>query len=111
MPTPRKPTAPTTAAIDQFCAQFDDLFARFEERTALREYLIGLLLPREHNKTLVELAAIVPGPRRQALHHFLHNTPWDTAALNRRRLAQWQAHPGLGLHTGQVLDVAATGAP
>jgi SRSO17 transposase len=77
MATTRKPTAPTTAAIDQFCAQFDGLFVRFEERTALRQYLIGLLLPREHNKTLVELAAIVPGARRQALHHFLHDAPWD----------------------------------
>jgi hypothetical protein len=26
MPTPRKPTVLTTAAIDQFCAAFDDLF-------------------------------------------------------------------------------------
>jgi hypothetical protein len=75
MPTPRKLTAPTTAAIDRFCAQFDDLFSRYEERTALRQYLIGLLLPREHNKTLVELAPIVPGapagaaplPARRAL--------------------------------------------
>jgi SRSO17 transposase len=73
MPTPRKPTPPTTEAIDQFCAQFDDLFARYEERQALRQYLIGLLLPREHNKTLVELASIVPGARRQSLHHFLHD--------------------------------------
>jgi len=45
MATKRKPTAPTTEAIDQFCAAFDDLFARYEERTALRQYLIGLLLP------------------------------------------------------------------
>jgi SRSO17 transposase len=37
MPTPRKPTVPTTVAIDQFCAHFDDLFARFAERTALRQ--------------------------------------------------------------------------
>jgi hypothetical protein len=73
MPTPRKPTPPTTEAIDQFCAQFDDLFARYEERQALRQYLIGLLLPREHNKTLVELASLVPGARRQSLHHFLHD--------------------------------------
>src|SRR5258707_8902593 len=111
MPTPRKPTAPTTAAIDQFCAQFDDLFARYEERTALALFLIGLLLPREHNKTLVELAAIVPGARRQALHHFLHDAPWDAAALNRRRLAQWQAHPVLGPHAGGVLIVDETGDP
>lgn len=39
MPTPRTPTPPTTEAIDQFCAQFDDLFARYEERQALRQYL------------------------------------------------------------------------
>ena len=69
MATPRKPTRPTTEAIDPLCAPFDDLFARVEERTALRHYLIGLLLPREHNKTVVELAAIVPGANRQSLHH------------------------------------------
>ena len=57
MRRPRKPTPPTTEAIDQFCAAFDDLFGRYEERRALRQYLIGLLLPREHNKTLVELAS------------------------------------------------------
>jgi SRSO17 transposase len=111
MPTPRKPTAPTTDAIDRFCVHFDDLFGRFEERTALRQYLIGLLLPREHNKTLVELAAIVPGARRQALQHFLHDAPWDAAALNRRRLQQWQAHPVLGPHAGGVLIVDETGDP
>src|SRR5262252_393556 len=75
MRRPRKPTPPTTEAIDQFCAAFDDRFGRFEERRALRQYLIGLLLPREHNKTLVELAAIVPGANRQALHHFMHDAP------------------------------------
>src|SRR5262249_26653577 len=82
MRRPRKPTPPTTEAIDAFCASFDDLFARYEERRALRQYLIGLLLPREHNKTLVELAAIVPDTNRQALHHFLHDAP------SRRRGAQ-----------------------
>src|SRR5689334_20532063 len=37
MPTPRKPTRPTTEALDQFCAHFDDLLPRYEERTALRQ--------------------------------------------------------------------------
>lgn len=63
MPTPRKPTAPTAEAIDQFCSAFDPLFPRREEREAFRHYLIGLLLPREHNKTVVELAALVPGAK------------------------------------------------
>jgi len=111
MPTPRKPTRPTTEAIDQFCAHFDDVLPRFEERTALRQYLIGLLLPREHNKTLVELGAIVPGADRQRLHQFLHDAPWDADALNRRRLQLWQAHPYLGPHAGGVLIVDETGDP
>jgi SRSO17 transposase len=111
MRRPRKPTPPTTEAIDQFCASFDDLFARYEERRALRQYLIGLLLPREHNKTLVELASIVPDTNRQALHHFMHDAPWDGEALNRRRLQQWQAHPYLGPHAGGVLILDETGDP
>ena len=117
MPTPRKPTVPTTEAIDQFCAQFDDLFGRYEERQALRQYLIGLLLPREHNKTLVELASLVPGAQRQALHHFLHDAPWDGEALNQRRLQLWQAHPFLGpmprafsLSTRPAIPSGATGS-
>src|SRR5215831_10098558 len=93
MPTPRKPTVPTAEAIDQFCASFDRLFARREERQAFRQYLIGLLLPRAHNKTLVELASLVPGAKRQRLHHFLHAAPWDAEAVNGQRLKLWQAHP------------------
>jgi SRSO17 transposase len=111
MPTPRKPTRPTTEAIDHFCAHFDDLLPRYAERTALRQYLSGLLLPREHNKTLVELGAIVPGADRQRLHHFLHDAPWDAAALKRRRLAQGRAHSYLGPHSQGVLIVDETGDP
>jgi hypothetical protein len=109
MVTPRKPTRPTAEAIDQFCAQFDDLFRRCTTREAFRQYLIGLLLPREHNKTLTVLAALVPGAERQRLHHFLQNAPWDAAELNRRRLALWQAHPLLGPHAGGALIVDETG--
>src|SRR5260370_39730403 len=111
MPRPCKPTHPTTEAMDQFCARFDDLLARYEERTALRQYLIGLLLPRDHNKTLVKLGAMVPGPDRKRLHHFLHDAPWDAEALNRRRLAQWQAHPYLGPPAQGVLIVDQTRDP
>ena len=109
MPTPRKPTAPTAEAVDDFCGHFDDLFCRLAERTALRQYLIGRLLPREHNKTLTVLAALVPGGERQRLHHFVHDAPWDDAALNRRRLALWQAHPALAPHPEGVFIVDETG--
>ena len=109
MVTPRKPTRPTVEAIDQFCGQFDDLFRRCTTREAFRQYLIGLLLPREHNKTLTVLAALVRGAERQRLHHFLHDAPWDAAELNRRRLALWRAHPDLGPHAGGALIVDETG--
>src|SRR5436309_3160482 len=80
MTTPRQPTSPTTDAIDTFCAQFDHLFNRRVARQAFRHYLIGLLLPREHNKTMTVLASLVPGGNRQQLHHFLHAAPWDVPA-------------------------------
>jgi SRSO17 transposase len=109
MATSRKPTAPATGAIDRFCGHFDDLFARLAERTAARHYLIGLLLPQERSKTLTELAALVPGVDRQRLHHFLHDAPWDSGALNARRLALWCAHPVLGPHANGVLIIDETG--
>lgn len=109
MATSRKPTRPTAAAVDQFCAQYDDLFCRLAERTALRQYLMGLLMPREHNKTLTVLASLIPDADRQRLHHFLHDAPWDHDALNARRLALWRAHPALGPHPGGVLIVDETG--
>ena len=68
-------------------------------------------MPRAHNQTLVELAALVPGTRRQALHHFMHDAPWDAEDLNRRRLERWQAHPYLGPHAQGVLIVDETGDP
>ncbi len=109
MATPRKPTPPTTEVVDAFCAQFDDLFYRLAERAAFRQYLIGLLLPREHNKTLTLLASLVPDADRQRLHHFLHDAPWDAEALNRRRLELWQARPELAPHGDGVLIVDETG--
>jgi hypothetical protein len=43
MRRPRKPAPPTTEAIDALCAAFDNLFGRYEERRAPRQYLMGLL--------------------------------------------------------------------
>lgn len=111
MATPRKPTPPTTAAVDQFCSPFDPLFNRRAARVAVRHYLMALLLPREHNKVLSVLATLVPGTTRQRLHHFLRDAPWDADALNRQRLALWQAHPTLAPHGGGVLIVDETGDP
>ena len=60
------------------------LFTRRAARQAFRHSLIGLLVPREHHKTMTVLASVVPGGNRQHLHHFLHDARWDTARLNQR---------------------------
>lgn len=69
------------------------------------------MLPREHNKTVVELAAIVPGATRQQIHHVMRTAPWDAEAVNGRRLQLWQAHPYLGPHAAGVLIIDETGDP
>src|SRR5262249_53443773 len=66
--SPRSPRFRPPKPLIRNVASFDTLFPRREERQAFRQYLIGLLLPREHNKTLVELAALVPGAKSQRLH-------------------------------------------
>ena len=44
------PAAP--GPLEEYAAQFDDLFARLAQRRGFREYLAGLLAPRDRNKTL-----------------------------------------------------------
>src|SRR5688572_9992718 len=71
---PRAPPAP--GLLEGYAAQFDDQFASVAQRRALREYLHGLLLPRERNKTLAGLAGTEPAlgaqaPPAQRLQWFL----------------------------------------
>jgi SRSO17 transposase len=107
--TPRKPVPATTAAIEAFCTQFDDLFCRRAECAALRRYRIGMVLPREHHKTMTVLPSLVPGAERQRLRRFLRDAPWDAEAPNRRRLAAWLADRELAPQAGGVLVVDETG--
>src|SRR5262249_15589481 len=109
MTTQRRPTTPTTQAVDQFCAKLDALFNRRAARHAFRQYLIGLLLPRAHNKALTVLASLAPDADRQALHHLLHDSPWDASALNERRLALWLERPDLAPHSRGVPVIDETG--
>src|SRR5215210_8041056 len=82
---------PAPGPLEEFAAQFDDLFGRLAQRQAFREYLQGLLLPRDRPKTLTGLAGTAPVVGAQAapaqrLQFFLSESTWDAAAVNRRRL-------------------------
>ena len=86
---------PIPAPLETYCAQFDALFSRAPQRIAFRQYLAGLLLPAERNKTLTALANTEPvvgaqAPAAQRLQWFLSESTWDAEAMNRRREALYR---------------------
>src|SRR5579864_1247962 len=90
------PAAP--GPLEGYAAHFDDLFSRSNQRHALRQYLEGLLLPAERNKTLTALANTTPivgaqRPEAQSLQWFLSESTWDPDVVNQRRLDLLLADP------------------
>jgi SRSO17 transposase len=72
------PTAP--GPLEDYAAQFDDLWAKAAQRESFRAYLQGLLLPRDRNKTLTGLVGAQPiedaqHSRVQRLQYFLSESP------------------------------------
>src|SRR5947207_4370842 len=93
---------------------FDDLFTHVAQRRGFREYLAGLLAPRERNKTLTALAGAEPVtgsklPAVQRLQFFLSESVWDPEAVNGRRLELLRADPVTAPHGGGVLVIDDSG--
>jgi hypothetical protein len=96
--TRRLPVTPAPGPLEDYCHEFDPLFAHRPQRDGFRRYLEGLLLPAERNKTLTALANTEPlrgaqHPRAQSLQWFLSESTWDPTAVNERRLALLCADP------------------
>src|SRR5207248_9049715 len=88
--TKLKPCPPAPGPLEGYAALFDDLFTHVAQRRGFREYLAGLLAPRERNKTLTALAGAEPvagaqHPGGQRLQFFLAECRWDPEAINARR--------------------------
>ncbi len=84
------------------------------QRRGFREYLAGLLVPRERNKTLTALAGAEPVtgsklPAVQRLQFFLSESVWDPEAVNARRLELLRAGPATAPHGGGVLVIDDSG--
>jgi DDE superfamily endonuclease len=99
---------------EEYAARFDDGFGRLAQRRGFREYLAGLLAPRDRNKTLTALAGAEPvaGAQHaavQRLQFFLSESRWDPEQVNARRLelllAGWATAP----HGGGVLVIDDSG--
>jgi SRSO17 transposase len=84
------------------------------QRRGFREYLAGLLAPRDRNKTLTALAGAEPVtgsklPAVQRLQFFLSESVWDPGRVNDRRLGLLLADPVTAPHEGGVLVIDDSG--
>src|SRR5215213_5293176 len=106
--TRRRPCPPAPGPLEAYSAAFGVLFATLAQRRGFREYLQGLLLPRDRNKTLTALAGAEPiiGAQHrevQRLQWFLTESSWDHEAVNQQRIALLGADPATAPHAQGVL--------
>jgi hypothetical protein len=112
--TERALCPPAPGPLEAFAAEFDPLFGALAQRRGFREYLQGLLLPRDRNKTLTALAGAEPVVGAQAapvqrLQFFLSESTWDAEAVNARRLELLFADPVTRPHGRGVLILDDSG--
>jgi len=112
--TRRVPCPAAPGPLEGYAARFDDLFGSLAQRRGFREYLGGLLAPRERNKTLTALAGAEPvtGAAHRAvqrLQFFLSESRWDPEQVNARRLELLRADRATAPHGGGVLVIDDSG--
>ena len=110
----RLPCPPAPGPLEDYAERFDDLFGTLAQRRGLREYLTGLLLPRDRNKALTALAGMEPivgaqGAPAQRLQFFLSESAWEAEAVNTRRLRMLREDPKTAPHEQGVLVIDETG--
>ena len=112
--TRRRPCPAAPGPLEGYAARFDDLFGSLAQRRGFREYLAGLLAPRDRNKTLTALAGAEPvagagHPAVQRLQFFLSESRWDAEQVNARRLELLAAGPATAPHDAGVLVIDDSG--
>jgi DDE superfamily endonuclease len=112
--TRRLPCPAAPGPLEEYAARFDDVLGSLPRRRGFREYLAGLLAPRDRNKTLTALAGAEPvtgaqDPAVQRLQFFLSESCWDPERVNDRRLELIRADPATAPHEGGVLVIDDSG--
>lgn len=64
--TARRPCSPAPGPLEAYTVQFDSLFHSLAQQHNFRDYLAGLLLPRDRPKTLTAPAGAAPLMQAQA---------------------------------------------
>jgi SRSO17 transposase len=112
--TTRRSCPPAPGPLEDYARRFDALFSSLAQRRGFRDYLQGLLLPRDRNKTLTGLAGaepIVGAQHRQVqrLQWFLSESAWDHQVVNDRRVRLLCEDPTTAPHEAGALVVDDTG--
>jgi hypothetical protein len=112
--TTRRSCPPAPGPLEDYAQRFDVLFSSLAQRRGLRDYLQGLLLPRDRNKTLTGLAGAEPitGAQHrevQRLQWFLSESAWDHQQVNDRRVQLLCQDPATAPHERGVLVLDDTG--
>ena len=76
---------PTVAIIDEYCAEYKDLFKEVRNYECFKYLHLGIISPLKR-KSLPEIAKVVSIKSAQSLHHFLANSDWSVEQLRSRRL-------------------------
>jgi SRSO17 transposase len=76
---------PTVAIIDEYCAEYKDLFKEVRNYECFKYLHLGIMSPIKR-KSLPEIAKVVSINSAQSLHHFLANSQWSVDRLKQRRL-------------------------
>jgi SRSO17 transposase len=112
--TIRRPCPPAPGPLEAYAARFDVVFSSLAQRRGLREYLQGLLLPRDRNKTLTGLAGAEPitGAQHrqvQRLQWFLSESAWGHQQVNEQRVRLLCEDPATAPHQQGALVIDDTG--
>jgi DDE superfamily endonuclease len=112
--TSRRACPPAPGPLEDYAQRFDALFSSLAQRRGLRDYLQGLLLPRDRNKTLTGLAGAEPiaGAQHrevQRLQWFLSESAWDHQVVNDRRVQLLCEDPATAPHDAGALVIDDTG--
>lgn len=106
--------AKAPAPLEEYSEYFDPFFGRSNQRESFRQYLEGLLLPTERNKTLTGLVNTEPLagaqlPRAQKLQWFLSESDWDERAVQTERLKLLREEEATAPNKEGVLVIDETG--
>jgi SRSO17 transposase len=112
--TERVPAPPVPGPLEDYATLFDPLFSDVAQRRGFRDYVQGLLLPRDRNKTVTAVAGAEPNTQAQAapvqsLQFFLSESTWDEKEVAQQRLAVLCTDPATQPHEQGVLIIDETG--